>query len=364
MFLLLNVLTSVTLVIGWQYPLRPSFVTPVVRYYERAFTLRASARSGDDGSVIDTSLHETLKLLGVRGIASSNGSQEEGVVVQTTHKSVAGRGAFYVSQESTNTIQQGDVLAYIPKTAILTLSNPTSLYSAGDDDEEASVLLQNLLSLSSASSWPVSFTLYVGMVASKNGIFSKWIDKFMGPEPPSPTNDNDAQNLMNKANVSQQTASEASDFRYNAFVRDWSTAKEWMKENNNHIMSESLFAKLYSILVSRTANLGPYYNNTRGVIPLHDMINHPDVEREHNIELFTVGDLRELVSEDTMQQLIGRVIEDDTEAQLDDRDVLLVARCEILEGDELFLSYRNNRAKPMDEKERAWTTLQYGFLVQ
>eukprot|EP00986_Skeletonema_menzelii_P013099 scaffold7443_cov80-Skeletonema_menzelii.AAC.1 len=171
MFVLLNVLTSVTLVIGWQYPLRPSFVTPV-RYYERAFTLCASARSGDDGSVIDTSLHETLKLLGVRGTASSNGSQEEGVVVQTTHKSVAGRGAFYLSQESTNTIQQGDVLAYIPKTAILTLSNPTSLYSAGDDDEEeASILLQNLLSLSSTSSWPVSFTLYVGMVASKNGIF-------------------------------------------------------------------------------------------------------------------------------------------------------------------------------------------------
>ena len=49
---------------------------------------------------------------------------------------------------------------------------------------------------------------------------------------------------------------------------------------------------------------------------------------------------------------------------LDDRDVLLVARREIRPGEELFLSCRNNRAKPMDEKERDWTTLQYGFLVQ
>jgi len=47
---------------------------------------------------------------------------------------------------------------------------------------------------------------------------------------------------------------------------------------------------------------------------------------------------------------------------LNNRDALLVARREIPPGKELFLSYRN-RAKPMvDEKERAWTCLQYGFL--
>ena len=68
-----------------------------------------------------------------------------------------------------------------------------------------------------------------------------------------------------------------------------------------------------------------------------------------------------------IQQLMNRFVHNDRDESvlhLDDRDVLVVAKREIRPGEELFLSYRNNRAKPMDEKERAWTALQYGFLVQ
>ena len=353
---------------AWQYPIRsPSYAFASSRVKKercrpKVFPLRSSAPTNTD---IDESLFATLQRLGVRGIVSPSDGQEEGVVVQTTNKSVAGRGAFFVSPDATNTIQRGDVLARIPKTSLLTLSNPHSLSTS--DDNEASKIRQDLLSLSHKSSWPVSFTLFTGMVASKK-IFSEWIESFMGPEPPCLPTEDDVQNLMKMANVSKVTAEEASNFKYAAFTRDWNMAKEWMEgTDNNDIMTESQFAKLYSILVSRTANLGPYYNNTRGVIPLHDMINHPPPDVEHSIELFTVGDLKELVPGDMIQQLMNRFVHKDNDESvlhLDDRDVLLVARREIRPGEELFLSYRNNRAKPMEEKERAWTALQYGFLVQ
>ena len=349
---------------AWQYPIRgPSYAFASSRVKKercrQVFPLRSSASTNTD---IDASLFATLQRLGVRGIVSPSNGKKEGVVVQTTNKSVAGRGAFYVSPDATSTIQRGDVLALIPKTSLLTLSNPYSLYPS--DDNDVSMIMQDLVSLSHKSPWPVSFTLFAGMVASKNGIFSEWIESFMGPEPPCLPTEDDVQNVMKMANVSIETAKEASNFKYAAFTRDWNMAKEWMKATDNDIMTESQFAKLYSILVSRTANLGPYYNNTRGVIPLHNMINHPPPDVEHSIELFTVGNLKELVPGDTMQQLMNRFVHNDNVLNLDDRDVLLVAGREIRPGEELFLSYRNNRAKPMDEKERAWTTLQYGFLVQ
>ena len=45
------------------------------------------------------------------------------------------------------------------------------------------------------------------------------------------------------ANVSKETAEEASNFKYAAFTRDWNMAKEGMvKSDNNNIMTESQFA--------------------------------------------------------------------------------------------------------------------------
>lgn len=219
----------------------------------------------------------------------------------------------------------------------------------------------------------------------------------MGPDPPiRPPKKNEStdeytqhyaeavNSLAEMAQVTKETANEAIAARYEAYARDWSTAKEWMKDNAHFATSinleESKFAKLYSIIISRTANLGPVYqterNNAavRGVIPLHDMFNHPPPDVEHNVELVTVGDLRDLMQEEEVQRLVGLVLGhgnanagdyNKKESSLDNKDVLLVARRQILPGEELFLSYRNNRSRPMiDEKERAWTTLQYGFFVQ
>ena len=177
------------------------------------------------------------------------------------------------------------------------------------------------------------------------------------------------------ANVSEETAREATAARYNSYERDWKAAQEWMADTNSNKscinMDEAHFAKLYSILISRTANLGPMYQSdsgskatsVRGVVPLHDMFNHPPLGIDHNVELFTVGDLRAMLPEERVQQLVGKVLEEHGD-ELNDKDALLVARCEILPGDELFLPYRNNSAKPMKDEERAWTTLQYGFLIQ
>jgi hypothetical protein len=340
----------------------------------------------------DVHLHQTLHQLGVRGVASH--SNPRGVEVCTTSRSVAGRGAFW-SPSSTGseqkTAQRGDVLAYVPKSAILTLSNIDSMSPSGDTNnkDEALLLTNTFANLSAKSSWPVAFTLYVQTVAQQNEAFREWIESFIGPSPPIRPADSETagdaseneliyneavQSLVSMAQVSEETAKEASVARYKSYTRDWSAAKEFMENTGNTSrcinIDESQFAKLYSILISRTANLGPTYKRdsesknvlVRGVIPLHDMINHPPPLIEHNVELLTVGDVREMLPEETLQALVGAVFEHDND--LDDRDVLLIARREITPGDELFLSYRNNRANPMEEKERAWTTLQYGFLIQ
>lgn len=343
----------------------------------------------------DDVLHQTLHQLGVQGIASH--FNPRGVAVCTTSKSVAGRGAFWsplATGSEQETIQQGDVLAYIPKSSILTLSNIDSIMPSQSDTnninkEEAFAKMNEFASLSAKYSWPVGFTLYVHAVAQQNEAFREWIESFMGPGPPicpSPAGDanenecifNEAvQDLVSMAQVSEETAKEASVARYQSFKRDWSAAKEWLETADDTSsrcinVDELQFTKLCSILISRTANLGPIYErdsisknaSVRGVIPLHDMINHPPPSIEYNVELFTVGDVRGMLSEERLQQLVGMVFEHNNNTILDDKDALLIARREILPGDELFLSYRNNRAKPMEEKERAWTTLQYGFLIQ
>lgn len=340
----------------------------------------------------DDVLHQTLHQLGVQGIASH--FNPRGVAVCTTSKSVAGRGAFWspsATGSEQETIQQGDVLAYIPKSSILTLSNIDSMMPSPSDTskEEALAKMNEFASLSAKYSWPVALTLYVHAVAQQNEAFREWIESFMGPGPPicpSPAGDasenehifnETVQNLVSMAQVSEETAKEASVARYQSFKRDWSAAKEWLEKTDDASsrcinVDELQFSKLCSIVISRTANLGPIYQrdslsknaSVRGVIPLHDMINHPPPSIEYNVELFTVGDVREMLSEERLQQLVGMVFEHNNNNILDDKDALLIARREILPGDELFLSYRNNRAKPMEEKERAWTTLQYGFLVQ
>ena len=90
---------------AWQYPIQDSpyaFASSRVkkeRCRQKVFQLRSSASTNTD---IDASLFATLQRLGVRGIVSPSDGQEEGVVVQKTNKSVAGRGAFFVSPDATN----------------------------------------------------------------------------------------------------------------------------------------------------------------------------------------------------------------------------------------------------------------------
>jgi hypothetical protein len=299
---------------------------------------------------------------------------------------------------------KGDVLAFVPRASLLTLANPAPLCNYDGS------LLEELSSLSttSKSASLVALVLYVGAVAERGETsFRDWINSFVGPAPPikilSDNNQTDkilhhcyaeeVENLVSMANVSDETAQEAITARYDAYERDWRIAQQWMNDFDDIHMDELQFAELYSILVSRTANLGPVYagrndrdaNVTipppRGVIPLHDMFNHPPSDMEHNVDLFMVGDLRKLMPEEEVWRLVGevfgRVMDEPygdinyetigkklADGVLNSRDALLVARREISPGEELFLSYRN-RAKPMvDEKERAWTCLQYGFLPQ
>ncbi len=106
--------------------------------------------------------------------------------------------------------------------------------------------------------------------------------------------------------------------------------------------------------------------NFLGIIPLHDMCNHPPLGHEANVELFCLGDIRSMIGNDNLNLLLQPLL---TDAQLRgdaehpifaDQDFVLAARKRIEPGEELLLSYKSNDGN-MCESEQLWLLLQYGF---
>ena len=300
-----------------------------------------------------------------------NGIIHPSVQLETTTKSIGGRGLFY--KNSIQSASQGDILAYIPKQLIFEPMNIRSNCNSKfiSDLEETTTFSTDKDETS--LSWATMFSLYAfkAFQDENDNIWKEWITLWKGGGPEGPKSfekytEEEVNWLLleidnNDANVlCTEDVKEVIEKRYNTYQRDLKYAEKYNIE-------EDLFSSLYSIVLSRTASLGFMWQNTRGIIPLHDMINHPpkDGSLSKNVELFCVGDIKNMIGNEGFEMLFSKLIKcsDDIQKQsvsCSDQDVLLVASKEIRHHDELLLSYRNCDQK-VDMKQQIWLLLQYGF---
>ena len=198
------------------------------------------------------------------------------ITLCTTEKSVGGRGLFWNCKEDA---QRGDILAYVPSKCIATKSN----------------LIENNPSLQSMEnfdvSWQAKLTTFVNYCLQNpqnDSVHRKvWIESWSGGGPGSPRpataySSDKIEQIAAVANVTEDIAREAIDARYETYIKDWKSVTAY-----NEDASES-FGDLYSIVLSRTATLGPEWKYQRGIIPFHDMVNHPPLHQLPNIDLFSL----------------------------------------------------------------------------
>jgi len=284
----------------------------------------------------------------------------------TSDKSVGGRGLFWVDNK--NPPQRGDVLAYIPSTSLITRSNLMGKYPELNKMEELDFSLSWQATLTTYARYCLEYPKEDGMNREE------WIKSWSGggPGAPRPSTSYSMQELttlseITDAPIDLQVVKEVIDARYDTFTADLNDVKEF----NEGVHAAQLFGELYSIILSRTASLGPEWQNQSGIIPFHDMINHPPIDHESNVELFCFGDVRKMIgyvhSNEMIKRLVAKADEngtsgDNTVLYRDprDTDILLVASRDIEAGNELWLSYKNTK-KEMKDEEKLWAMLQYGF---
>jgi hypothetical protein len=357
----------------------------------------------------DLALHSWYRLHGVIGTLPLPESKEGcdsseaavpsnirgGVRLVTTNQSIAGRGVFWTSGPKPQAygLHRGDVLALIPGKLALSPTNLQgslpffrNLDTVVDDNDER-------------YSWPCILAAYC-YLAWKQGTdvrdydttrstvkWHDWIGSWVAggdlggmPRPAHKYADDDKEEiaLLTKT-LSTSKVEEVVQKQYTAFENDWDRAREFLSNGavNEKISNEKIkdeFGLLYRLCLSRAANLGPQWANEMGVIPLHDMINHPPPNKEANVELFCLGDIRSAIGNDGLKSLLSPLMhqlqveknilkvphEKFESPKLLDNDFALVARTNINPGDELFLSYRRDTENLNDEK-RIWLWLQYGF---
>jgi len=294
-------------------------------------------------------------------------TEEAGVIgtsrlcLSTTEKSVGGRGLFWTSEEPA---YQGDILAFIPSKNVITSSNLKSNFPELKNLEE------------SESSWQAKMTTLASYcLQSKDDYMNRvdWIKSWHGGGPtcPRPSTSYSLEELNQLAELSGATVEKVEikiEQRYGTFMRDYAR----MQREKYCTETAESFGDMYSIAVSRTACLGPVWDNKRGIIPVHDFMNHPPSNTRPNVELFCFGDLRKMIGFVHATELLKRVIQDPNESasvqegengsffEPRDTDILLVASRDIGTGSELWLSYRDP-ASIKSEEDKIWLLLQYGF---
>jgi len=315
--------------------------------------------------------------------------EEQGIIcpnieIRTTTKSVGGRGLFW--KQSKYHVKQGDILAYIPHSLVFEMSNLRKTFPELDElhnevnDKEGS----KLSSLSSSLSWPSIFTTYACEALLEPNVWKTWIELWSGGGPDvvrsSISYSEEEISLLTKIindgdydSSIEEKIRAMIDKRHRTFVRDLNSVRNCTASN------EETFANLYSIILSRSASLGPQWQNRRGVIPLHDMINHPsssDGRKSKNVELFCVGDVRNMAGDEMFKHLFSSLLqtsdvmgdtsnesvglEKDILESYSDTDILIVAGRNINHDDELLLSYRDC-SKEVEIEHQIWLLLQYGF---
>jgi hypothetical protein len=278
------------------------------------------------------------------------------ICLSTSDKSVGGRGLFWVDDERA---YQGDVLAFIPSRCVITAANLEAQFPGLQGMQESDASWQAKMTASASHCLKSPGNDYMNRV--------EWIKSWQGggPSGPQPSEFYSTEELNQLGVAAESTVDVVEkkiDERYATFMHDF----ERMKKEKFYESSSAEFGELYSIAISRTACLGPIWHNQRGIIPVHDFVNHPPPSSRSNVELICFGDLRKMNGFVHANELLKRVKKDPNETTKNvyfepkDDDVLLVASRDIQIGNELWLSYRDSQNIETDE-EQIWLMLQYGF---
>ena len=321
------------------------------------------------------------------------------VQISTTGKSVGGRGLFWAPSitsypGSSLVAQKGDILAHIPGHLVLLPSNMQTSYPCMFHDNNTNRSKTASSEDEASFSWQSVLTTYVWKALQESPNkhdkrltpqWCEWIATWntdssvtgddatlSGPQPPKPVQAYSSNALQEMARLTQSNVAVVKDLihnKYATFQHDWETVKDLIVTADTDRDMDKVqreFAELYSLVLSRTANLGPEWGNQMGIIPLHDMINHPPYGTEANVELFCLGDIRSMIGNDGLKMLLRPLL---TKDQLQgntkpptfmDHDFVIAARKRIDYQEELLLSYKSNEGE-MTAKEQLLLLLQYGF---
>jgi hypothetical protein len=227
---------------------------------------------------------------------------------------------------------------------------------------------QNNRSSDNFPRWKQWIRSWNGSASSKDGT-----KHGAGPEIPRPIQYYTSEHIERLARLSHCNTlqvQEAIQTKYKIFENDWNNVKSFLLGDDSNeeerVKLKEEFGELYSLVLSRTANLGPEWGNQMGIIPLHDMINHPPRGQEANVELFCLGDIRSAIGNENLKMILRPLLTENHLRGIEDpptfldQDFVIAARKRIDPNEELFLSYKSGIGE-MSEREQIWLFLQYGF---
>jgi hypothetical protein len=278
------------------------------------------------------------------------------VQVRTTEESVGGRGMFWSSPEAAKDAQ---ILARIPKRCVLEASSARAKWPEAMNWDHIND--KNLEMMASAM---CAYT----QIDPEGVNWCKWIDTWLGfggviPRPLKSYSSEEIQNLATASGSTFANVSLAIELRYNAMKND-AFQLEFPFTDGAKGMTSDTFADIHSIVASRCAVMGPAWDYGHGIIPMHDMHNHPPPSVESSVELHALGDVRPHIDglDEEVTALIHLSGVADISPPLDDKDILIVARRDIQPGEELYLSYRDeSETRDLTSSDRLWLLFQYGF---
>jgi len=270
--------------------------------------------------------------------------------VRTTPSSVAGRGLFYCAQEPA---QQGDMLAFIPSRCILTTQTAQCRWPDLKAIQKDTAMSNDYSECNFANDWPVALTACAQRALDSDVAWSQWIQTWQGPSAPCPP---DSLSIKELQNLAKQTRSSVNEIQKALQVR-YTVFQQHSRRLND--FGITIHDDLYGIVLSRAASLGPHWNNESGIIPLHDMLNHPPLDKTPSVELFSIG---EIASHTSVEHVAHVAASTFSQTELQDTDLAIVARQTIYPGEELLLSY-TKRDLLAKEETRIWKMLQYGFCL-
>jgi hypothetical protein len=117
-------------------------------------------------------------------------------------------------------------------------------------------------------------------------------------------------------------------------------------ESEQDIIMARERAEMYAMVLSRAANLGRAWNYSIGIVPFHDMINHSS--ENPNVEVRPFADIISRAS-------------GGAPSWLQDRDMILLATRDMVAGEELLLTYKDDSDDSTTSADRVGMFLQYGF---